>query len=257
MRRTPPPVEDPICNCLAIPETSLALSMNTREANFQRDRKWYRDLWADPQVAGTQFFLDRPGANLTGFMIDPAAIAAVFPNANPTVPGGFGQLTAFTNPDGSVWSDAGAGAAPVEGVRLPPDEARELAVRLVSLGGRHVDEATPCMDVRLGDGVRVKQMYFPQTAVLITRFMSSEGVGEVIDFMPVADEPTVATPNRLIVRAVRVVRGTLTFRLECRPRFDYGRSEHTATASERGVRFDDGIHFFARERREEVRLLGF
>ncbi|WP_314148637.1 glycoside hydrolase family 15 protein [uncultured Leifsonia sp.] len=92
----------------------------------------------------------------------------------------------------------------------------------------------------LGGGVRVKQMYFPQTAVLITRFMSSEGVGEVIDFMPVADEPTVATPNRLIVRAVRVVRGTLTFRLECRPRFDYGRSEHTATASERGVRFDDG-----------------
>jgi outer membrane receptor protein involved in Fe transport len=83
---------------------SLALSMNTREANFQRDRSWYRDLWADPQVAGTQFFLDRPGANLTGFQIDPAAIAAVFPGANPTVPGDFGQLTAFVNPDGTVWT---------------------------------------------------------------------------------------------------------------------------------------------------------
>src|SRR5690606_6485079 len=46
---------------------SLALSVNTREANFQRDRSWYRDLWADPQIAGTQFFLDRPGVNLTSY----------------------------------------------------------------------------------------------------------------------------------------------------------------------------------------------
>src|SRR5688572_11334131 len=83
---------------------SLALSINTREANYQRDRDWYRDLWADPQIAGTQFFLDQPGANLTGFQIDPAALAAVFPSANPAVPGGFGQLTAFVNPDGSVWT---------------------------------------------------------------------------------------------------------------------------------------------------------
>src|SRR6185437_12126833 len=45
---------------------------------------------------------------------------------------------------------------------------------------------------------------------------------------------------RLIVRVVRVVRGELTFRLECRPRFDYGRRPHTATAYARGVRFDDG-----------------
>ncbi len=91
----------------------------------------------------------------------------------------------------------------------------------------------------LADDVRVRQMYFPQTAVLITRFMSSKGVGEVIDFMPVADEPRIATARRVIVRAVRVVRGELTFRLECRPRFDYGRSAHTATASEHGVLFAD------------------
>ncbi|WP_426623443.1 glycoside hydrolase family 15 protein [Leifsonia sp. McL0607] len=91
----------------------------------------------------------------------------------------------------------------------------------------------------LADDVRIKQMYFPQTAVLITRFMSSKGVGEVIDFMPVADEPRIATARRTIVRAVRVVRGELPFRLECRPRFDYGRSAHTATASEHGVLFAD------------------
>ncbi|MCI0158448.1 glycoside hydrolase family 15 protein [Leifsonia shinshuensis] len=91
----------------------------------------------------------------------------------------------------------------------------------------------------LADDVRIRQMYFPQTAVLITRFMSSKGVGEVIDFMPVADEPRIATARRVIVRAVRVVRGELTFRLECRPRFDYGRSAHTATAADHGVLFAD------------------
>ncbi|WP_431220613.1 glycoside hydrolase family 15 protein [Leifsonia xyli] len=92
----------------------------------------------------------------------------------------------------------------------------------------------------LGERMRLKQMYFPQTAVLITRFMSEDGVGEVIDFMPVADEPTVATAGRTIVRGVRVVRGKLTFRLECRPRFDYGRRPHTASVSPGGIRFDDG-----------------
>jgi GH15 family glucan-1,4-alpha-glucosidase len=91
----------------------------------------------------------------------------------------------------------------------------------------------------LADDARIRQIYFPQTAVLITRFMSSQGVGEVIDFMPVADEPRIPTARRVIVRAVRVVRGELTFRLECRPRFDYGRSEHTATASDHGVLFAD------------------
>ncbi|MDN4614625.1 glycoside hydrolase family 15 protein [Leifsonia sp. F6_8S_P_1B] len=91
-----------------------------------------------------------------------------------------------------------------------------------------------------GEGMRVKQMYFPQTAVLITRFMSEAGVGEVIDFMPVADEPTVPTPNRLLVRAIRMVRGELTFRVECRPRFDYGRRQHTATGYPHGVRFESG-----------------
>ena len=61
----------------------------------------------------------------------------------------------FVNPDGSVWGDRGRGATRERGIRIPADEARELAVRLIALGGRHVDEATPCVDVRLGDGVRV------------------------------------------------------------------------------------------------------
>ena len=69
------------------------------------------------------------------------------------------------------------------------------------------------------------QLYFPDTAVLITRFLSPAGVGEVIDLMPVL-EGVPATANHRLVRLVRVVRGEMRFALECAPRFDYGRAEH-------------------------------
>ena len=66
-----------------------------------------------------------------------------------------GVSDVFVNPDGTVWCDRGRGAEPADGIRIPSGEARDLAVRLIALGGRHVDEATPCVDVRLGSGVRV------------------------------------------------------------------------------------------------------
>jgi pilus assembly protein CpaF len=61
----------------------------------------------------------------------------------------------FVTGDGAVWADSGSGAERVAGVRLEPAAARALAVGLIATGGRHVDEATPCADVRLGDGMRV------------------------------------------------------------------------------------------------------
>jgi pilus assembly protein CpaF len=66
-----------------------------------------------------------------------------------------GMTDVFVNPDGRVWCDRGDGTAVADGIRIPPDEARELAVRLIAGGGRHADEASPLVDVRLGDGVRV------------------------------------------------------------------------------------------------------
>lgn len=69
---------------------------------------------------------------------------------------GDGEVTdVFLNGDGGVWVDRGAGAVRQEGMRIAAGAARELAVRLVGLGGRHVDDAVPAVDVRLGDGVRV------------------------------------------------------------------------------------------------------
>ena len=81
-----------------------------------------------------------------------------------------------------------------------------------------------------------KQLYFPDTAVLITRFMTADGVGEVVDFMPI-DEPHVATDRHLLVRLVRVVRGEMRFVLECAPRFDYGRAQHELEATDNGWAF--------------------
>ena len=41
----------------------------------------------------------------------------------------------------------------------------------------------------LSDDVTCKQMYWPDTNVLVTRFLSHDGVGEIIDYMPVGVAP--------------------------------------------------------------------
>ncbi|MFE3543774.1 glycoside hydrolase family 15 protein [Nocardia sp. NPDC059177] len=74
--------------------------------------------------------------------------------------------------------------------------------------------------------VTVRQLYLPDTAVLLTRFAGPDGVGEIADFMEPISATEPAARHRL-VRVARVVRGSLTFDLECRPRFDYGRATHT------------------------------
>ncbi len=71
---------------------------------------------------------------------------------------------------------------------------------------------------------RTKQLYLPGTAILVTRFILATGVGEVVDFMPVQQGD--ATDRHDIIRVVRVTRGEVRFRLECQPKFDYGRGKH-------------------------------
>jgi GH15 family glucan-1,4-alpha-glucosidase len=92
------------------------------------------------------------------------------------------------------------------------------------------------------DGYVTRQLYFPDTAMLITRFMTPDGVGEVLDFMPVIEgEPT---DRHRLVRHLRVARGTMQFVMEIQPRFDYGRTGHKLEVSEDGAVFraDNGMH---------------
>ena len=88
-----------------------------------------------------------------------------------------------------------------------------------------------------------KQMYLPDSNVLLTRFLSPEGVGEVVDFMPIQDVSRGKKVHQ-IVRVVRAVRGAVRFRLECQPAFDYARRPHQVTLEGRGAVFEaPGMRF--------------
>ncbi|MBA2534446.1 MAG: glycoside hydrolase family 15 protein, partial [Rubrobacter sp.] len=86
------------------------------------------------------------------------------------------------------------------------------------------------------EGAARKQLYWPDTNVLITRFFSPDGVGEIIDYMPVG-VPENGHGYHQIIRRVRVVRGEMSFRMECSPAFDYAREEHETEISAEGACF--------------------
>ncbi|WP_246430325.1 glycoside hydrolase family 15 protein [Streptomyces rectiverticillatus] len=85
---------------------------------------------------------------------------------------------------------------------------------------------------------RTKQMYMPDSNVLLTRFLGQESVAELYDFM-VPDHPSCPSSGvRQIVRQVRVLRGRATIDVHCRPAFDYGRAPHeVGTVGNAGVVF--------------------
>jgi GH15 family glucan-1,4-alpha-glucosidase len=87
-----------------------------------------------------------------------------------------------------------------------------------------------------------RQMYMPETNVLLTRFLRTEGVGEVIDFMPVQSDRQQTSDSVMheIIRIARAVRGAVRFRMECLPAFNYARTPHTAHPIDGGVLFEAG-----------------
>ena len=85
-------------------------------------------------------------------------------------------------------------------------------------------------------GMGRKQLYLPETNILITRFLTVDGVGEITDFMPVKQEGT-AHHQHHIIRSVAVVRGSLSFNIVCRPAFNYARDSHEIHLSKDGVIF--------------------
>jgi GH15 family glucan-1,4-alpha-glucosidase len=84
--------------------------------------------------------------------------------------------------------------------------------------------------------VRHKQLYLPDSNVLLSRFLSEQGVAEVSDFMPVKG----VGEQHTLVRRARTVRGEIRFRMVCAPRFDYARAHHSAE------RVTDGVIFTSR-----------
>ena len=85
------------------------------------------------------------------------------------------------------------------------------------------------------DGVMKKQFYWPDTNVLVTRFYTPDGVGELIDFMPMSRHER--KHEREVLRRVRVVRGEMRFMMECFPAFNYARDTHETHVIHGGAAF--------------------
>jgi GH15 family glucan-1,4-alpha-glucosidase len=86
------------------------------------------------------------------------------------------------------------------------------------------------------DGWKSRQLYLPDTNVLVTRFLMPDGVGEVQDFMPPAQTGKPAHRHR-VIRRVLAVRGEIGFGVDVAPRFDYARAPHEVTLTEHGALF--------------------
>ncbi len=86
-------------------------------------------------------------------------------------------------------------------------------------------------------GMSRKQMYLPETNILITRFLTVDGVCEILDFMPIKEVES-KTHQHHIIRAAHVVRGSLSLEMVCRPAFNYGRDTHAIHLSQDGAIFN-------------------
>ena len=93
--------------------------------------------------------------------------------------------------------------------------------------------------------VRHKQMYLPDTNVLLTRVLSDGGVCEISDFMPIPVKPG---PSR-IVRRVKAVRGSFDVDMRCAPRMGYGALGHSVV-----VEGDEAV-FTANDESLKVRVV--
>ncbi len=85
------------------------------------------------------------------------------------------------------------------------------------------------------ENVTCKQLYWPETNVLVTRFLAHKGAAELTDFMPVGNGSEENGRRHQVIRRVTAVRGTITLSMECRPAFNFARDEHEIDVVDRGA----------------------
>ena len=86
------------------------------------------------------------------------------------------------------------------------------------------------------DGVRCLQTYVPETALLVTRFLSVQGIAELTDFLPLLSAQR-SRRHRILLRSLKVIRGTLSFVMHCQPAFHYATRPHTVTLLDQAALF--------------------
>lgn len=105
----------------------------------------------DAAAAGSAAPMPAPAADAGLSLLGPLAPYA-----------GDGPVTdLFVNGPRGLWIDRGAGPEREPAWSADEEKVRALAVRLIARGGRHIDEATPAVDVRLGRGIRVHAVLPP------------------------------------------------------------------------------------------------
>ncbi|WOF24083.1 TadA family conjugal transfer-associated ATPase [Microbacterium betulae] len=67
----------------------------------------------------------------------------------------------FVNGTSGLFVDRGSGPEHDPTWRASEREVRDIATALIARGGRHIDDATPCVDVRLAGGVRIHAVLPP------------------------------------------------------------------------------------------------
>ncbi|MGH7980939.1 MAG: glycoside hydrolase family 15 protein, partial [Limisphaerales bacterium] len=78
-----------------------------------------------------------------------------------------------------------------------------------------------------------RQLYIPDTNILLTRFLHENGIVEISDYMPLQH----LGHRHNLVRRVKVVRGEVNMRMVCAPRFDYARCGHTVQKRDAEILF--------------------
>jgi len=90
----------------------------------------------------------------------------------------------------------------------------------------------------VGPETELKQLYWPDTNVLVTRFLSPHGAAELTDFMSVDLRGGGAAEPSKLIRRLTAERGSVEFNVTCRPAFNYARDPHTVHLLPHGARFD-------------------
>jgi len=101
-----------------------------------------------------------------------------------------------------------------------------------STGNTTSENAVPSCEVRQ------KQFYWPETNVLVTRFFEDDGVAQIVDYMPIGLASNEHGYDKLI-RKVHVIRGKMSFFVDCWPAFNYARSSHKLILTPTGAIFEE------------------
>ena len=88
----------------------------------------------------------------------------------------------------------------------------------------------------VAEHVTRKQIYWPDTNVLVTRFLMPEGVVEVVDYMALGVKKG-DVGFRQLIRHVEAIRGSIPMKMVCAPAFNYARDPHEVTLTNIGAVF--------------------